>query len=461
MTAAVEIPPRIALPDGLPSPRRYWAAATILCGISLTVLDSTIVNVALPTISDNFHAPASESVWVVTAYNLTIAMLLLPMSAVAERVGFRRMFAFGVVMFVLGSLACALSGSILQLSAARVLQAAGGATVMSMFGGMVRNIYPARLLGRGISLNATVVALMSVLGPSVGAVILAAAGWRWIFAVNVPVCTLVLCGLRALAEIPRVRQPLDWISALMSMAVLGTFIIGIDSLVSSLPRAVLLVAVSGVLAVLLVRRARTHAAPLVPVDLLRIKPIAFAVAASACTFAAQTTAYVALPFYFQHILNRPHIEVGMLMGAWPIGTASIALIAGKLSDRYSPALLSGIGASAIVVALLWLAALPATVSNAWIIGGMVLAGLGFGFFQTPNNRAMLGAAPRVRSGAAGGLQAVTRVFGQSFGTALLAVAYGLTPDHGALGALLFGAACAATAVAVNLVRSAKLAPSAS
>lgn len=448
---------RPAVQDGLPVPRRYWAAGTILCGMSLTVLDATIVNVALPSIADDLGAPASGVVWVVNAYNLTIVMLLLLMSALSERLGFRRMFAFGVTVFMLSSLGCALSTTLWQLNLSRVAQGVGAATLMSMFGGMVRNIYPVRQLGRGISLNSTMVALMSVLGPSIGSLILSVVSWRWIFAVNVPMSLLLLVGLRTLPDIPRTKDPLDWLSAGLSMVAIGAFIVGVDSLAQSLPRALGLIVLAVALGMVLKRRARGHEAPLVPVDLLHIKPLAFAVAASVFTFAAQTAAYVALPFYFLHVLERPQLQLGMLMGAWPIGTAAIAVVAGRLSDRYSPALLSGLGASAMVIALLWLALLPASGSNAQIMGGMLLAGLGFGFFQTPNNRAMLGSAPRRRSGAAGGLQATTRVFGQSFGTALVAVAYGLSDHHGPFVALMLAALCAAAAVAVNTVRSAQLA----
>ena len=116
----------------------------------------------------------------------------------------------------------------------------------------------------------------------------------------------------------------------------------------------------------------------------------------------------------------------MLMGAWPVGTALVAPLAGRLSDRYSPATMSGIGAATMVAGMLWLALLPTHVQCP-ILAGMFVAGLGFGFFQTPNNRAML-SAPRAR--AAGGLQATTRVFGQSFGTALVAIAFSLSAAHG-------------------------------
>ncbi len=442
--------------DGLPAPRRYWAAATLLCGISLTVLDTTIVNVALPTIAANLGQPASRMVWVVNSYSLTIVMFLLLMAAVAERLGFKRLFTFGVVAFMLSSLGCALSTALWQLNLARVCQGVGAATLMCMFGGMVRNIYPSRHLGRGVSLNATVVALMSVLGPSIGSLIVSVASWRWIFAVNVPVSLVLLAGIRTLPDVPRIKGPIDVPSALVSMAAMAAFIIGVDDLTENFPKALLLIAAAVALARVLVRRANGQQAPLVPIDLLRIKPLGFAVAASVFTFAAQTAAYVSLPFYFLHELGREQWQLGMLMAAWPVGTAAIAVLAGRLADRYSAALLSGLGAGAMAIALIGVALLPHGASNTSVMGVMFLAGLGFGFFQTPNNRAMLGAAPLERSGAVGGVQSTTRVFGQSLGTALVAVAYGLHIAHGSTMALILAAFCAMLAVGVNTVRSAKL-----
>ncbi|WP_019937602.1 MFS transporter [Bordetella sp. FB-8] len=455
MTEAVHTA-RAPSQDGLPAPRRYWAAATLLCGISLTVLDTTIVNVALPTIAANLGEPASSMVWVVNSYSLTIVMFLLLMAALAERLGFKRLFTFGVVAFMLSSLGCALSTTLWQLNLARVCQGVGAATLMCMFGGMVRNIYPSRHLGRGVSLNATVVALMSVLGPSIGSLIVSVASWRWIFAVNVPVSLVLLMGIRTLPDVPRIKGPIDVPSALLSMAAMAAFIIGVDDLTANFPKALLLIAAAVALTMVLVRRANGQQAPLVPIDLLRIRPLGYAVAASVCTFAAQTAAYVSLPFYFLHELGRAQWQLGMLMAAWPIGTAAIAVLAGRLADRYSAALLSGLGAGAMAIALVGVALLPHGASNKTVMGVMFLAGLGFGFFQTPNNRAMLGAAPIERSGAAGGVQSATRVFGQSLGTALVAVAYGLNLAHGSTMALILAAACAVLAVGVNTVRSARL-----
>jgi DHA2 family multidrug resistance protein-like MFS transporter len=438
--------------DGLPTPRRHWAAAVVLLGISLAVLDSTIANVALPTISADLNIDPARAVWIVNAYSVSVVVMLLPLSALAERVGFRRMFGLGLALFTLASLGCAMSSTLTTLTLARMFQGVGAASLMCMFGGLMRNIYPLAKLGRGISVNATTVAIMSVLGPTLGSAILAVVDWPWIFAVNVPIGIFGLFLVRFLPDVPRNNTPFDVISALLCMVVLGVFITGIDNLHQDLIRGLGMVAISVLAGLLLVRRASRQPAPLVPVDLLRIRPIAYAVAASAWTFAAQMTAYVALPFYFQSVLGRPHLEVGMLMAAWPIGTGIIAPLAGRMSDRFSAASLSGVGAGCMAIGLVWLAVLPHSASNTWIVVGMFICGLGFGFFQTPNNRSMISSAPRSRSGAIGGVQATTRVFGQSFGTALVATAFGLFPQSGPMIAIAVGALCAGMAVLVNTVR---------
>ncbi len=445
--------------EGLPVPRRYYAAATVVVGISLAVLDSTIANVALPTIAADLNTTSAASVWVINAYNLTLVMMILPVSALAERVGFRRVFGTGLILFTIASLACALSTSLAMLTASRVLQGMGASCVMSLIGGMMRNIYPLNKLGRGMSWNSMTVGIMSVVGPTVGSAILAVASWPWIFAVNVPFGVAAIFGLRHLPDAPINETPFDWISALLCMVMLGLFVSSIDMLGSDVMQAFGLFVVSVAAGVLMWRRVRGQTAPVVPIDLLRIRTIGFAAAASFCTFIAQMSAYVALPFYFQEILHRGHLEVGMLMGAWPIGTIAVAPFVGRLSDRYSAALLAGIGAAAMSVGLLWIALLPLTASNPAIMIGMFLTGLGFGFFQVPNNRSMLSNAPRSRSGSAGGLQATMRVFGQSCGTALVALSFGISSTHGATMALVMGSISAALAIGVNFVRFHKLAPS--
>ena len=446
-------PPSKSAPyDGLPAPRRYWAMCTLMAGLMMAVLDATIAHVALPTIARDLNTAPASAIWIVNAYNLAVVTLLLPCAAIAERIGFRRMFTFGLALFTAASLFCAVSDTLFQLTAARVLQGMGAACIMSLMGGFVRNIFPLSKLGFGMSINATTVALSAVLGPTIGSVILSISSWPWIFAINLPIGAAALIGVRHLPDVPKNDVPFDGLSALLCMVALGSFITAVDFLGQNILRSLGLFVLAFASAALLIRRARNQTAPLVPVDLLRIRVIAFAACASVCTFAAQMASYVSLPFYFQTVLGRPYLEIGLLMAAWPFGTALVATLAGRASDRYSAALLSGLGAAAMALGLITLILLPKDVANIWIMCGMFVAGVGFGFFQTPNNRAMLSAAPRSRSGAAGGMQATIRVFGQSFGTALVAIAFSVSVASGPTLGLIFAAMCAVMAIVVNCVR---------
>lgn len=444
---------RAALPlEGLPPGRRGMAALALALGLMLAVLDATMINVGLPLIAESLNESAASIVWVVNAYSLTVAMSLLPMAAIGERIGFKRLFRLGLTTFVLAALASAFAPNLYFLLVSRIFQGLGGAAIMCLFGALVRHIYPPQLIGRGLGLNALTVAVSSVLGPTIGSLILSVTTWHWIFLFSVPMGLLTMLGVRYLPDVPPIKSPFDWLAAVMSMTTIGLFIIGVDFLVGAFWYAITLIALAGVIGVALVRRSSQHAAPLVPVDLFRIPAMRYALAASASTFAGQMATLVSLPFYLQITLERPLLSVGFLMAGWPTGAGVIALIAGRLSDRFSVALLSGIGAGTMAFGLLWVVLMPASISDGWLFTAMLVSGVGFGFFQTPNNRVLIGSAPRHRAGALGGLQATTRVFSQSFGAAIVSLVFSLSATSGPLLGLLVAIFFSLIAVTVNIVR---------
>src|SRR5215468_12155065 len=166
--------------DGLPTPRRYWAIAAIALGITMSVLDSTIVNVALPTIARDFRATSAASIWVINAYQLAILLVLLPFASLGEIVGYRRVSQAGLAVFTLASLGCAFAPNLLALSLARVIQGIGAAGIMSVNGALVRHTYPHHYLGRAVGINAFVVASAAAIGPTIASAVLAVAHWRWL-----------------------------------------------------------------------------------------------------------------------------------------------------------------------------------------------------------------------------------------------------------------------------------------
>lgn len=441
-----------SLPDGLPIPRRYYAIFTLMLAIAITVLDATMVNVALPAIATELLIPDALVVWVAIAYSLTIVMTLLPLSAVAERVGLGRMFATGTLIFLVASLGAAFSQDFTTLLLARIGQGLGSSMLMCLFGGLVRNIYPLSKLGMGLSINAIMVSLTAVLGPSLGAFLLDFASWRWLFFINVPLCLLTWVGIRHLPAVPRNSKPFDWFSCFLIFPVFGLSILGLD-LISSEPwwaLACLSVAFSA--GWVLIRRSLEQVAPIVPVDLLRITPVAYAVAASAFSFAAQMASVVSFPFFFQKVMGYSYTEIGIMLGVWSIGVGVMAPTSAWLSNRISIAVLCALGAGTMAFGTSLLLFYDAQTPVVFIVLAMLLGGFGFGLFQTPNNRALLAGVPRNRSAAAGGMQATTRVYGQSFGTALVALAFAFGQENGATYAVAVAMLCATVSLVINIAR---------
>jgi DHA2 family multidrug resistance protein-like MFS transporter len=446
---------REAAQDGLPTPRRYWSAVAIWIAISMSVLDSAIANVALPTIAHELHASPASSIWIVNAYQLAITVALLPLAALGDRIGYRRVYLGGLAIFTLGSLSCALSHSLVSLTAARVLQGFGAAGIMSINAALVRFTYPRRLLGRGIGLNAVVVSLAAALGPTVASAILSVASWEWLFAVNVPI------GLLAIAIASRALPTagggasarLDKIAAVLNVLTFGLLITGLEALSrGDLMSGLGELGLGAVAGVFLVRRELHEPAPLTPIDLMRIPIFGLSVGASIVSFSAQMLAYVVLPFYFQGALDRSAVQTGLLMTPWPLAVGVTAPLAGRLADRYPAGLLGGIGLAIFAAGLLALSRLHPGASDADIIWRMVLCGAGFGFFQSPNNRAMVSSAPMNRSGAAGGMLATARLLGQTTGAVVAAMYFRLAGGHAMVASLTTASVMAGAAAVISLTR---------
>ena len=452
MSAAALAPEEPA--DGLPTPRRYWALLAIWTSVTMAVLDGAIANVALPTIAQDLGASPGGSIWIVNAYQLAIAASLLPIASLGDKVGYRRVYVVGLIVFTLGSLACALSGGLAQLTAARVFQGLGASAIMSINPALLRFVFPQRLLGRGLGLNAMVVAAGSVIGPTVASAILSVATWPWLFAVNVPLGALAIA--IAFAALPRTdgsRARLDVISAGLNALAFGGLILGIEAATrEGLGAAAPILAVGVVAGVVLVMRQLPQPAPLLPIDLMRIPLFRLSILTSVGSFAAQMLAFIALPFFLHSEMGRSAVAVGLLMTPWPLAVCVAAPLAGRAADRLPAGLLGGVGLGIFAVGLALLALLPSDASNLQIVWRMMVCGLGFGLFQSPNNRAIVSSAPRHRSGAAGGMLATGRVLGQTAGAVAMAALFHAGVDQPTVAAFWGAAAVAALAAIVSLLR---------
>lgn len=416
----------MADPDGLSGPQRYWSIAVIWVGLVMAVLDTSIVNIALPTLARELNATAAESIWVINAYQLGTVMLLIPLAAFGEMIGYRRLYLVGMTLFSLASVICIFAPSLPILALGRGLQGIGAAGVMGMNTALVRHTYPKRLIGRALGGNAFLIGVATAAAPSAASLILAVANWRWLFAVNIPFCVFALAiGPLALPRVAPAVRSYDWLSAVLNALLFGSLVLGADliSRGQSAPQGAALMMASVLCAIFVVRRGWNEPAPLFPSDLLRIRLFRLSIATSTVSFGAQQIAAVAMPFVLQRSLGRSVVETGLLMTPWPIATALAAALAGVLSDRIPAAILNSVGLLSLSAGLFLLAFMPHGVDDVGVVWRTIMCGAGFGFFQSPNNRTMVLASPRARSGATGGTMATARVIGQSLGAVFVAIVF--------------------------------------
>ncbi len=443
--------------DGLPTPRRFVAIAAISAGTALVVIDGAIATVALPTIARDLGVGSSAAVSVVTVYQLTLVMLLLPFSGLGNRIGLKRMYQTGQLVFTVATVLCFFAKSLPFLLVVRVAQAAGAAAALSVSSALVRSIYPARQLGRGLGVNSVVVSSSAALAPTLGGLILGVAPWPWVFASAVPFAILSLVLGRALPEPPRGEEPFDVLGGVLCAAMFGLIIGGLETAVhgDSPIVSAAIVALGIFTGVIFIRRERGEIAPILPVDLLGRPVLALSTLGAFTAFVASMTLLLSLPFRLQHAYGLSPSEVGAMIAPWPLTTMIVAPLAGWLSDRYPAGLLGGIGMTIAIGALCLLAFLPAQPDYGDVAWRMALCGAGFGMFLSPNARLIIGSTPRERAAAAGGLISTTRMVGQTTGATLVAALLAMGIGGGGGPALI----AAGLALVAGLCSLARLRPS--
>lgn len=450
----VSVAGQAGVENGLPQPQRALAITAVLAAMTLVVLDAGMANVALPTMARALAATPARAVLVITAYQTALVMALLPCAALGERFGNRRVFQGGVAVFVVGSLLCALSPTLPWLVGARFVQGLGGAGVMALGVALLRvSVAPDRL-GAAVGWNALTVALASAAAPTLGALIIARLDWPWLFLVNIPIGAVVLLSARSLPPIPGRPTRLDIFSMALNGATFALLVVGAESLATAPARALMLLGSAITALALLMRREARKTAPLIPLDLLRIPSFRMSAIASVFCFTGQAAGMVALPFYLHNTLGQSPLMVGYYMSSWPLSVAVMASIAGRLSDRVPTAWLCAVGAGCLAGGLAGMALWPLRGDPRPLILLSSICGLGFGLFQTPNNRNMFLSAPPERSGAAGGLQGTARLTGQTAGAVLMTLLFTVAPLAVAPRAgLALGAVMALAAGLVSLSRT--------
>lgn len=408
--------------------RNYIAIVAVIIVLIMTVLDTSLMNVALPVIAEDFSISESLSVWFVTIYQLVIVMLLLPFSSIGDQYGYKKMFISGVVVFTVGSALCSISTGFETLLLSRGIQALGAAGVMSVNIALIRVIYPRNILPRGLALNAMCIAVATATGPSLAGWIMSIASWHWLFLINLPLGILAfIIGLKTLPDNPVKynQKKIDFKAFLMNIVFFGALFYSLGNITRSgdIILSGLIFLLSLATGFFYVRHQKRSDKPMLPIDLFRIRLYSMSIGTSVCSFISQNLIIISLPFLLLTGLHFSELTTGLIMTPWPVATMIISPIAARIIERVNPAFVAASGMAIYISGLILLLLIPEDISIGGLLWRMSICGIGFGFFQTPNNVVMVMATPVARTGAAGGMQGTARLTGQTMGSTLVTIIF--------------------------------------
>ncbi len=441
--------------DGFEIPRRYFAAAAILIGVLMSALDSSIVNIALPTISTDLGVSAAAVIWVANGYQVAGAATMLTCASLGSRIGERRFYTVGLVLFTISSLGFGLSSPFTALVTMRIIQGVSYAVLISVGYGLYRVIFPASSLGTVFGINALTFAVGAALGPVLGGLIVSYASWPWLFYINIPLgIAAIAFSIIALGRDTQKAHGFDVPGAITSTAAFGLFALAVDQIGRWGNHTVfLLLFVSAVLMCLFGIVQTKAKNPLLPLDIFRSRRYTFAVLTSITMFVSQGMALVALPFVLQHTYSYSVMESALIFTPWPMTVALCAPFAGRLTNRFNATQVSSIGVLIFCLGLGSLVLLPEYPTFGDFLWRVALCGMGYGFFLPPNNKEMFANAEKNRTATASGILSTARTTGQSIGAALVAVVIALVGGvggsiEGQFSVYVFALACIISALSL-------------
>ncbi|HSJ27417.1 MAG TPA: MFS transporter [Acidimicrobiia bacterium] len=400
--------------------KKWMVLATVGSGVLLATIGSSIVNVALPTITHEFDTTFRAIQWVPLAYVLVMATLTLGTGRLGDIVGKKRIYTSGFALFTIASALCGLSTSVAMLVGFRILQAIGAVMIISLGAAILTEAFPASERGKALGFIGTFVSIGIITGPAVGGVLISFYDWRSIFLVNIPVGVVgVLLAIRHVPNTPPVpNQRIDLPGMLLLSGALLSFSYAVtrgqeagftDSL------NLTLFAMAAVLFTVWILVERRAPSPMIRLDLFRNPMLSVSVATGFMMFTLVAPLVFLMPFYLEGVLGYDIRTVGLLLGAMPLTIGIVAPMAGALSDRIGIRKLTVSGLVIVTIAFLGFQAL--TDSTRWwqYVLITVPLGLGMGTFQSPNNSAIMGSMPREYAGLGAGVLTITRLLGQVTG----------------------------------------------
>jgi EmrB/QacA subfamily drug resistance transporter len=393
-------------------------------GSLMGALDGSVVNIILPVVSQAFSSDVSSIEWIVTIYLLIVSSLLLSFGRLGDLHGNKLIYVTGFGIFVVSSMLCGLSPSVLMLIVFRGIQAIGAAMLAAVSPAILTRNFPPTKRGRTLGLQSMMTYLGLTIGPSLGGWLTSQFSWRAVFYINVPIglTALILSVCFIPRDTPSTRaQPFDPLGAGTFMVGLTMFLLGLNQgsawgWTSPLIIGILVVAVV-FLAVFIYVEAHS-ASPMLDLSLFHVRQFSAATVSAVCNYICLNIVTFILPFYLINGRQLDTAQAGLILTAQPILMAIFAPISGALSDHIGPRLLGTLGMTILGLGMFFLSRLGPEAPIGMVFLGMAIVGLGTGVFISPNSSALMGSAPRKQQGIAAGIMATARSVGQVMGVGL-------------------------------------------
>ncbi len=400
---------------------KWFILINVLIGATMSALDVSIVNVAMPTLKTEFHTSMAVIEWVAMAYMLTLTIFLPFFGRLADMFGRSRLYNLGFVVFTIGSLFCGLSTSSAMIIAARILQAVGAGLLQANSVALITQAFPASERGQAIGIQGAVQAISMAVGPFVGGILISSIGWRAVFFINIPigiVGTIASLFILPPQEKSAKREPIDYLGTIFFASGLAFLVLAFNEVVdlgwgSSTIMAYFLNACI-LLGLFVITELRVRH-PLIDLKLFKNSTFLIGNMTGMMSYYVLFAVLFLMPFYFEKVLSFSPALTGSLLTPIPLAMAIVAPFAGHVSDKYGSRIMTASGMFVSAVACFALLFLGTQVYLPILVGELVLLGIGMGMFTPPNNSAIMGAAPKEKLGLAGGVLNMMRSLGLIFG----------------------------------------------
>lgn len=404
--------------------KKEWAILlTVLPMTFMTTLDSSIVNVALPTMAKELNTSMAGIEWVVTSYLIVICATILLFGKLGDVLGKTRIFKFGIGVFTIGSLLCGFSNTLFMLILSRLVQAIGAGAAMATNQGIITETFPPNERGRALGMTGTAVALGTMVGPTLGGLIVSIAPWEYIFLINIPIGILVYIGV--IKILPFKKKASDFkidvkgsILLMISITLLFTSINFGQSLGFTNMFIVMSFIISLILFAIFIRVEKISDNPMLDIKIFKNRLFSLSIFCGFTSFISIGAVNIILPFYYQEVLSLSPSAAGLMMTVSPIILAVVAPLSGYLSDKMGSEKISALGLSILSIGIISLVLF--NVNTPLIVVGILvgLLSLGSGIFQSPNNSLIMSTVEKNELGIAGSINGLVRNLGTTNGIAL-------------------------------------------